>query len=408
MKKIISFSGFFLVILVLLTVILVPIGQSTGAEKIPYKIGALYGITGAASFLGDPQKKTALMVQEQINAAGGINGHPLEIVIEDTKSDEGQAVLLTKKLIEKDKVVAIVGPSTSGESMAVVPIAEKENIPLIANAAAITIVTPEDEMKRMLESPKKAFEKPAKQRKWVFKTTHTDTQVVEKIYDYMKAGKISRAAIITVSAGFGDSGRSELLRLAPRFGITVVADERYGPKDTDMTAQLTKIKATDAQAVINWSVGPPQIIVMKNWKDLGMTIPLYQSHGFGSKRNIELAGGAAEGVYAPLQRIVIATKIPEGNIQKRALMEYKTKYEAKYKTEVSVFGGNGIDALNLVIAALKAVGPDRAKIRDYIENTKNFVSISGVYNFSPQDHTGLDKDSLEVTQVVKGDFEIVK
>lgn len=400
--------GLFPVIVISLTMILILIGQSIGAEKEPYKIGAIYGITGVASFLGDPQKKTALMLQEEINATGGINGHPLEIIIEDTKSEEAQAVLLAKKLIVKDKVVAIVGPSTSGESMAVVPITEKENIPHIAVAAAITIVTPEDEIKRMMESPKKAFETPTKQRRWIFKTTHTDTQVVEKIYDYMKAKNISKVAIITVSAGFGDSGRSELLRLAPRFGITVVADERYGPKDTDMTAQLTKIKRTDAQAVINWSVGPPQIIVMKNWKDLGMKIPLYQSHGFGSKRNIELAGGAAEGVFAPLQKIVIASKVPENDIQKRALMEYKTKYESKYKTEVSVFGGNGIDALNIVIAALKAVGPDRVKIRDYIENLKKFVGISGVYNFSPLDHTGLDKRSLEMTQVVNGEFEIVK
>lgn len=401
-------SGFFTVILVLLTVILFPISQSMGAEKIPYKIGAIYGITGAASFLGDPQKKSALMVQEEINAAGGINGHPLEIIIEDTKSDEGQAVLLVKKLIEKDKVVAIVGPSTSGESMAVLPIAEKEYISLISNAAAITIVTPEDEIKRMMGSPKKAFEIPTKQRKWIFKTTHADTQVVEKIYEYMKAKKISKVAIITVSVGFGDSGRSELLRIAPRFGITVVADERYGPKDTDMTAQLTKIKGTDAQAVINWSVGPPQIIVTKNWKDLGMKIPLCQSHGFGSKKNIELCGGAAEGVIAPLQKIIIATKIPEKDVQKRALMEYKTKYEKKYGTEVSVFGGNGIDALNIVIEALKRVGPDRFKIRDFVENLKNFVGITAVYNFSPQNHGMLEKDYLEMTQVVKGDFEIVE
>ncbi len=373
------------------------------AQKEPYTVGAVFSITGAASFLGEPERNTARMVEEWMNAAGGIQGHPLKVVIEDTKSDEGQAVLGVRKLLEKDRVIAIVGPSTSGESMAVVPIMEKAATPLISCAAALSIVTPKDELERILAA--KTFEMPKKQNKWIFKTAQTDTSAVESIYDHMKKKGISRIAIITVTVGFGDLGRQELKRVAPAYGISIVADERYGPKDSDMTAQLTKIKATDAQAVVNWSIGPPQVIVTKNWKQLDMKIPLYQSHGFGSKRNIELAGGAAEGVLCPLGHLAVAEKIKEGNPQKGVLMKYKTEYEKRFKTDVSSFGGYAWDALYLLADSLKAVGPDKAKIRDYLETKiKNWPGVSGVFNMSPEDHTGLKKNAFEMIRVKNNDW----
>ena len=276
----------------------------SGAEKAPYVLGAVLSVTGGASFLGEPERNTIKMVEEWINAAGGIQGRPLRVIVEDTKSDEGQAVLAVRKLLEKDKVLGIIGPSTTGESMAVVPIMTKAQTPLISCAAALSIVTPKEELDRILAD--KALGVPKKQNKWIFKTPQTDTAAVEAIYEYMRKQKISKIAIITVTAGFGDFGRQELKRVAPSYGMSIVADERYGPKDSDITAQLTKIKGTDAQALVNWSVGPPQIIVTKNWKQLDMKIPLYQSHGFGSKRNIELAGGTAEGIICPLWRLVVA------------------------------------------------------------------------------------------------------
>jgi branched-chain amino acid transport system substrate-binding protein len=377
--------------------------QAYPAEKKPYRIGAVFSVTGGASFLGQPEKNTAKMVEDDINAAGGIKGHPLEVIIEDTKTDESQAVLAVRKLLQKDKVIAIIGPSTSGESMAVVPIMEKEKTPLISCAAALAIVTPKSEMDRILKA--KTFEMPKIQRKWIFKTPQTDTSAVEAIYDYMKKKGISRVAIITVSNAFGDGGRQELKRVAPVYGIKVVADERYGPKDSDMTAQLTKIRGTDAQAVVNWSVGPPQVIVTKNWKQLGMKIPLYQSHGFGSKRNIELAGGAAEGVLCPLSRLVVAEKVDASNPQKAVIMKYKTEYEKKFHAGVSTFGGHAYDAINMLADALKAVGPNKAKIRDYLETKiKNWPGTGGVFNMSPQDHTGLSKNAFVMIEVKNGDW----
>jgi branched-chain amino acid transport system substrate-binding protein len=379
------------------------ISHAAAAQKAPYSVGAVFSATGPASFLGEPERNTVKMVEEQVNAAGGIQGHPLKMIVEDTKTDVSQTVLAVRKLLEKDKVVAIVGPSTTGESMAVVPIMQKAKTPLISCAAGLAIVTPKAEMERIVSA--KTFEMPKIQNKWIFKTPQTDTSAVEAIYDYMKKKGISRIAIITVTDGFGSFGRQELKRVAPAYGISIVADELYGPKDSDMTAQLTKIKATDAQALVNWSVGPGQVIVTKNWKQLDMKIPLYQSHGFGSKKNIELAGGAAEGVICPLGRLVVAEKIKDSNPQKAVLMKYKTDYEKQFKAAVSTFGGHAYDAINMLIAALKAVGPNKAKIRDFLETKiKNWPGTGGIFNMSPQDHTGLDKNAFVMIVVKNGDW----
>ncbi len=366
-------------------------GIATAKEA--YKIGAVFSVTGRASFLGDPEKKTAEMIAEEINKAGGINGHPLKLIIYDDEGDATKCTLHVKKLINRDKVLAIIGPSLSGLSIAVVPIVQKAKIPLISCAASWKIVTKD--------------RKTGEQYKWVFKTPQTDSLAVEAIYTHMKKKGISKIAIMSVTTGFGASGREELLRLAPKYGMKIVADEKYGPKDTDMTAQLTKIKGLAPQAIVNWSIGPTQVVVLRNWRDLGMqNIKFYQSHGFGSRKNIKLAAGAAEGVYCPLGACNIAPILPPNHPQKKVTMEYWNKYQAKYHEPISSFGGHAWDALYLVIDALKKVGPDRAKIRDAIENTKGFVGQHGVFNFSPKDHNGLSKEAFNMVVVKNGDWAL--
>jgi len=275
--------------------------------------------------------------------------------------------------------------------MAVIPIATSAQTPLISAAAGASIT------------------QPVKERYWIFKTAQYDTSAVEAIYTYMKKKGIKKVGIITITTSFGDAGRKALLELAPKFGISVVADERYGSKDTDMTIQLVKIKSAGAQAVINWSVGPGQVIVTKNWHALKMGIPLFQSHGWGSKKNIELAGKAAEGVIAPLGRLVVWDKLSDKHPQKALLKKYVTDYEARYKSEPGTFGGHAYDALMIVVAALKNIGPDKKKIRDYIENKiKNWPGTGGIFNMSPIDHCGLDMTAFEMVIVKNGDWEILK
>ena len=375
MKKVIG-------VIVLGVWILGAAGSVMAAE--PYKVGAVFAITGPAAWLGEPERNTVKMIQEQVNAQGGINGHPLEIIIEDTVGEEAKAVMAVQKLINRDSVLAIVGPTRSGTTMAVIPIVEKAQVPLVSCAAAEAIVNPV--------------------RKWVFKTPQKDSDAAIRIYEKMKEMNISKVAIITATEGFGMEGRKQLTLLAPKYGITIVADETYGPKDTDMTAQLTKIKGTDAQAIVNWSIVPGQATIIKNRKQLGMTIPLFQSHGFGNIKYAKAAGDAADGVLFPAGRLLVVDSLPADHPQRALLEKYKKDYEEKFKTDVSTFGGHAYDALTLVIAALRAVGPDRAKIRDYIENTKNFVGTGGIFNYSAEDHTGLTKDAFEMITIKGGKF----
>jgi len=282
------------------------------AFKGTYKVGAVFSVTGPTSFLGDPEKKTAEMLVEEINNAGGINGNKLELIIYDTEGDATKANLAVKKLITQDKVCAVIGPSLSGTSLAVVPLAEKYETPLVSCAASYKIVFDD---------------KTGKPYKWVFKTPQSDSMAVEAIYTRMQKVGINKVAIISDTSGYGASGRGELIRLAPKYKIEVVADEKYAPKDTDMTAQLTKIKGAAAQAIINWSVGPSQVTVLRNYRDLGMTvIPFYQSHGFGSRKNIELAAGAAEGVSCPLGACNITELLPADHPQKGVTTKYMKDY----------------------------------------------------------------------------------
>ncbi len=332
---------------------------------------------------------------EEINKAGGINGYKLELIIYDTGGDATKCNLAVKKLITRDKVCAIIGPSRSGTSLAVVPLAEKNKIPLVSCAASYKIVTDE---------------KTGKPYKWVFKTPQSDSMAVDALYNHLNKRNISKIAIMSGTTGFGKSGRGELIRLAPKYGMTIVADETFGFKDTDMTAQLTKIKGIVPQAIISWSIGPTQVLVLRNWKDLGMTsIPFYESHGFGSLENIKMAAGAAEGVSAPLGACNTPEALPADHPQKKVTMKYSEDYMAKYNKPVSSFGGHAWDALSLVVNALKAVGCDKAGIRDYIENTKNFVGQHGVFNFSPEDHNGLTwAQSFNMITVKNGEWAIIK
>jgi len=372
--------------------IILLIGMSFSASQAwsaePYKVGALLEVTGGLSFLGQPAKNTLVMIEKEINAAGGINGHPLELIIYDTEGKPTRAVTLAQKLIKRDNVSAIVGPMSSGSALAAIPIIEKAEVPHIALGAS----------RRIVEPPKK----------WVFNTVQTDTNAATRIFEHMNKVGIKMVGIITVSNGFGDSGREQIMAVAPKYGIKVVADEKFGGKDSDMTAQLTRIQRTDAEAIICWTVGPTEAVVTKNWKQLAMKIPLYQSHGAASKQFLQMTGDAGEGIIFPAPKLIVLDQISDSDPQKAILKKYRDSYESEFKQEVSKFGGNAYDAIHLVIAALKEVGPDRAKIRDYVENLQGWLGIVGKYSYSPENHNGLTKDYFVMIQVVNGDWKLLE
>ena len=358
------------------------------AEAKEYHVGCMFAVTGKASWLGEPERNTAEMVAKEVNDAGGINGHKLVLHIEDTMGENTRAVNAAKKLINKDKVCAIVGPSRSGTSMAVVPVVQGAQIPLVSCAAAAVIVDPVAE------------------RKWVFKTPQRDSDCVKRIYDHMAAHNIKDIGIITGTTGFGAAGRGQLKEIAKSYGINILADETYGPGDTDMTAQLVKIKNAGAKAVINWSIVPAQSIVPQNMKQLKIEIPLYQSHGFGNVKYAAAAGEAGEGIIFPAGRLLAVDTLSDVNPQKKLLAAYKEKYEKTYNDTVSTFGGHAYDALWIVVNALKKAGDDPAKLRDEIEKTE-FLGTAGIFRMSDKDHCGLDKQAFEMLTVKNGKFVVL-
>ncbi len=365
-------------------------GSDQKSEQEVYKIGAIFDITGPASSLGIPERDSALLIEKEINDRGGINGHKIQLIIEDNESNETKAVQAAKKLIEVDKVLAIAGPSTTGTSMAIIDTIQKSEIPMVSAAAGSAIVNPVD------------------QRRWVFKSAQSDSVVVDKLTDYLVETKAKKIAFLSMNNAFGDGGRKVFEAEAPKKGLEIVALEKFGATDNDMTPQLTKIKSLKPDAVVIWAIPPSASILTKNYRQLQIDAPLIHSHGIGNQAFIDLAQDAANGVIFPVGRLLIAESLPADNPQKNVLVKYATDYEAMFKKPRSTFGGHAYDSISLIAAAIEKAGPDRIKIRDELEKIQGFAGISGIFNMSPQDHNGLQKDALVMVKIENNKWTVVE
>jgi branched-chain amino acid transport system substrate-binding protein len=357
------------------------------AAEEPIKIGALLSVTGPASFLGAPEARTLEMLAAELNAKGGVAGRQVRILVKDTAGSPEKAISFAKQLIDEDQVFAIIGPATSGETLAVKAIADEAKTPLLSCAAAEAIVNPV--------------------ARYVFKTAQKDSDAIVQVFKRMQKAKIARIGVLSSNTGFGKAGREAIAKLAPAHGIQIVADEVYDKAATDLTAEVTKVKAAKVQAILNWSIEPAQSIVIKNVRQLGMKIPIFQSHGFANIQYVRGAGAAAEGVVFPASRIVVAEALPARHPQKAVLVAYKRAYETKYGEEASAFGGYAHDAFAMLVKAIGEVGADREKVRSAIEGMRGFVGTAGVFSFSPADHNGLGVDAFEMVTVKNGKFVLL-
>ncbi|MCX5890860.1 MAG: ABC transporter substrate-binding protein [Deltaproteobacteria bacterium] len=360
----------------------------------PIKIGAFFALSGPAAPIGTPTKLVAEMVVKKINQEGGINGQPIELVVGDTESDPAKAASIAKKFIFSDKVAAIIGPTSTGEGMQVKKIVEEAGVP--------TFMTVGGDPPIMKETGPFTY---------VFKSPQRSSTAVKKLYGYLKEKKLTKVALLTASDPFGKDGAVWLKKLAPDFGVTFVAEESFGPKDTDMTPQLTKIKNAAPQAIIVWTIGPAGAIVAKNKAQLGLSTPLFQCHGQPGPEYIQLAGKAAEGDRMPATKLMAVGQLPDSDPQKKVIQEFIKLYtDAQYDKQfpINTHSGYAWDAIYLVTNAMKKAGADPKKLRDAIEGTKGYVGVSGVYNLTPEDHNGLDVDSMVLVQVKDGKFVLAE
>lgn len=355
----------------------------------PIRIGSVLAATGPASFLGDPEKKTLRLYVDKINEAGGVLGRPLELIDYDDGGDANQSRTFATRLVEDDEIVAMVGGSTTGTTMAMAPIFNDYEIPFVSLGGAVVIIDPV--------------------QPFVFKTPHTDKMACEKIFEDIQKRGMSKVGMISGTGGFGKSMRAQCIDVAGNYDIEIVADESYGPKDSDMTPQLTNIKNTDGvEVLVNAGFGQGPAIVTRNVSQLGIDLPFYQSHGVASKSFIELAGDAANGVRLPASALLVADQLPDDDPQKPVVVDYKTTYEQETGEPVSTFGGHAYDGLMLVVDAIKrADSTDPVAIRDALQETQGFMGTAGVVNMSAEDHMGLDLSAFRMLEIKDGEWTLV-
>jgi branched-chain amino acid transport system substrate-binding protein len=371
-------------------------GAQAADSKQPIKIGAMFALSGPAAHIGTPTKLVAEMVVAQINKAGGINGSPLELIIGDTESDPAKAASIAKKFIFSDKVAAIIGPTTTGAGMQVKKIVEEAGVPTFMCVGGDPVI---------MGGKFGPFA-------YVFKSPQRSSVAVKRLYTYLKEKNLTKLGLLYASDSFGKDGAQWLEQEAPAFGITFVAKESFGAKDTDMTAQLTKIKNANPQGIICWTIGPAGAIVAKNKAQLGLKLPLFQCHGLPDPKYIELAGKASEGDRMPSTKLMVANQLPDNDPQKQVIQNFIHLYTDVYHYDkqfpINTHSGYAWDAISIVANAMRKAGTDPKALRAAIEGTKGYVGVSGIYNLTPEDHNGLTPDSMVVIEVKGGKFELAK
>ena len=376
-------------LLAFLAVMLLVTPAAMAADTI--KLGAFFDLSGRASFIGTPTKLVAEMVVAKINAEGGINGKQLELEIGDTEGNPAKAASIAKKFIYKDKVIAIIGPTLTDTGMNVKKIADKAELPIVMTVGGDPVI-----MGGKFGS-----------YKWVFKSPQRSKTAVERMFMYLKEKGLTKVALLAGSDGFGKDGARWMETLAPQYGIEIIAQESFGTRDTDMTSQLTKVKNSQPQAILAWTTGPAGAIIAKNKVQLGIDTPLFQCHGLPDPKYIELAGAASEGDRMPATKLMVVEELPASDPQKQVIREFVKLYKEKgYDRQfpINTHSGYAWDAIMIIANAIKQVGTEPAALRGAIENTKNYVGISGIYNMAPEDHNGLDVDSMVMVQVKNGQF----
>ena len=361
---------------------------AAGAQAQDIKIGGLLETSGFVASLGQPGLEGAMLAVEQVNAAGGINGRKVQLVNVNSESDNTKTVSGAKRLIEQEKVVAIVGPMSSGSSFAVADTIEKAKVPMIANGASRGIVLPPE------------------QKRFIFLAPLTDVVVQTAMLKDMQARGIKKIAVLHSDVAFGTSGRDSLEKLVGQHGVQIVARETFGNSDTDISPQLTKIRGSDAQATVVWATGPGLAISTKNHRALGIKTPLYLAHSANDFNYLRLAGDSANGILLPSSKLYVTESLPASDAQKPVVERFVSDYQKKYGKLPATFAGNGYDAAMLLMEAIRKAGTSPEAVRDAIEGTRNHVGVTALYAYAPDDHYGTRPESVVMLTVKGGKFEL--
>jgi len=361
----------------------------SGASAEPIKIGAIVSLTGTYAGLGAPEKKTLELEVKRINDAGGINGRPVEVIIEDDGTDEAKAVAAASKLIEQDKVVAIIGATGTGQTMAIRGDVDRAGIPQVSMAGGSAITSNFDPL--------------------VFQTPWSNKLVIPFELAYMKKAGITKIGVISDTGGFGKDGLAVVQAEAPKAGVALASSQTFNAGDTDFSAQLTKLKSSGAQAVLVITSGKEAASIVQQAKQLGVSLPLYGTHGNARMEFVQGAGDAAEGFTFPAGKILMPESYGKDTEAYKVATSFVDAFAAANGGEKpSTFAGHAYDAINLIAEAAKRVKGDLTPeaLKSEIEKTNGFVGIGGTFTFSGTDHNGLTEKDLNMYQVKGGTWTI--
>ncbi|MBN1975809.1 MAG: ABC transporter substrate-binding protein [Anaerolineae bacterium] len=365
-----------------------------------YKIGFNSSATGPSASLGLPEARTAEMIQEQINEAGGVVGpdgvrHSVEIVIYDDESVADTAVSNVTRLILEDEVIVVVSTTASGSTIAHIPVCQENETPCISMASAKPITTDPES---------------GREYEWMFKTPQTNGHAGEWQAAYLGAIGVSSVCILYTDDGYGKDCLANFKATAQAAGLQVVYEGAYAASDTEFSAQIAQVQASGCQAVEIGSTPPVASLAASAVRTAMPDMPITLGHGVCNQAYIETAGEAANGTVFPCGKVTVIDQLGDDDPQKPVLQQYIDDYTAFTGGEpISTFGGHAWDGVWMAIDALESLEDglsleeQRAGVRDYLENTiKDWPGISGVFTFSAADHNGLTKDSLLFVKVENG------
>jgi branched-chain amino acid transport system substrate-binding protein len=355
-------------------------------ESGPITIGAVLDITGAGASLGVPERQALELLAGQLEEEGGIDGREVELIIEDDQSTEDGAAQAMNKLVNEDEVDIVLGASRTGPSLAMRPIAEQAQIPMISLAANAAIVDGSE---------------------WVFKSAQNDRVVIERMVEYMADQGWTTIGLARDASGFGEGVQEIFDEVGAEAGISVVAVERFAPDATDFTAQMVNLRNAAADVNVIWGIPPAAGLAQRAYAQLGIATPVMQSHGIGNQVFLDTAAESANGLVAPLGRLVVADQLPEDDPQRDVITTFIDDYTAEYGEGPSTFAGHAYDGWQLAVDALREVGTDPQALRDQLENVDGFVGISGVFTMTEEDHSGLSKDALVLVTVQNGEWTLL-
>ena len=347
------------------------------AQETKYRIGAALDVTGGASFLGKPEHNAITLAIEKANAAGGIRGKQVELAFEDAKSTETDSVLAARKLLVQQKVAALIGTSRTGGSMAILPIATDIGVPMLAPVSGVAVV------------------EPVAQRKWIFRPGQGGDLSVAKVMDYAQRAGWTKLGILYSADAYGEDGRDNMRKLAPAAKVKIAREESFPPASTDLKPQLAKLAAAGVDAIFMHGLGAPSAIVYRNAKEMGLKPPIISGHGQANSAFRNAVGDSIVGQPVVGAPVLVWKELPDAHPQKAVAGEFVAAYTKRFGSAPDMFAGVAYDSAQMVIQAMRETNGERAQIRDWLENkVKNYVGVTGVFNFSPTDHAGLRPDAL--------------